>query len=294
MPFGLTNTPAVFQGFINEVLREYLNDFVFVYLDDILIFSPDPATHQHHVRQVLSRLLENKLFVKAEKCEFHASSVSFLGFVVSLNHVKMDPEKNAKPDALSRLYEPKLAAKEPEPILPPDRVVGAVSWQIENDVTATGRKASRQARMRLLQPLPVPQTMVTHFAGLRHGSASSRKTLSQTGVPSSYLGFGMSFVSSLVPPSAYHLVTNGQTERLNQEPETCLRCLVAQNQTTWSNHLTWVEYAHNSLPTAATGLSPFQVVHRYQPPLFPANEEEVTVPSAHALARRCRKIWAAA
>ncbi|KAI3354811.1 hypothetical protein L3Q82_004536 [Scortum barcoo] len=82
MPFGLTNAPAVFQGFINEVLREYLNDFVFVYLDDILIFSPDPATHQRHVRQVLSRLLENKLFVKAEKCEFHGSSVSFLGFVV--------------------------------------------------------------------------------------------------------------------------------------------------------------------------------------------------------------------
>ncbi|KAI3377948.1 hypothetical protein L3Q82_009079 [Scortum barcoo] len=94
--------------------------------------------------------------------------------------------------------------------------------------------------------------------------------------------------------SGYHPESNGQTERLNQELETCLRCLVAQNQTTWSDHLTWVEYAHNSLPTAATGLSPFQVVHGYQPPLFPANEEEVTVPSAHALARRCRKIWAAA
>ncbi|KAI3364026.1 hypothetical protein L3Q82_010788, partial [Scortum barcoo] len=90
------------------------------------------------------------------------------------------------------------------------------------------------------------------------------------------------------------LESNGQTERLNQELETCLRCLVAQNQTSWSDHLTWVEYAHNSLPTAATGLSPFQVIHGYQPPLFPTNEEEVTVPSAYAMARRCRKIWAAA
>ncbi|KAI3376974.1 hypothetical protein L3Q82_000211 [Scortum barcoo] len=126
----------------------------------------------------------------------------------------------------------------------------------------------------------------------------SLKTLFRTGVPSLYLGFGRSFVSSLVLPSAYHLAIilspTGQTERLNQELETCLRCLVAQNQTTWSDHLTWVEYAHNSLPTAATGLSPFQVVHGYQPPLFPSNEEEVTFPSAHALARRCRKIWAAA
>ncbi|KAI3376812.1 hypothetical protein L3Q82_000097 [Scortum barcoo] len=86
--------------------------------------------------------------------------------------------------------------------------------------------------------------------------------------------------------SGYHPESNGQTERLNQELETCLRCLVAQNQTTWSDHLTWVEYAHNSLPTAATGLSPFQVVHGYQPPLFSTNEEEVTVPSAHALAKK--------
>ncbi|KAI3377282.1 hypothetical protein L3Q82_008482, partial [Scortum barcoo] len=90
--------------------------------------------------------------------------------------------------------------------------------------------------------------------------------------------------------SGYHPESNGQTERLNQELETCLRCLVAQNQTTWSDHLTWVEYAHNSLPTAATGLSPFQVVHGYQPPLFSTNEEEVTVPSAHALARRSLRV----
>ncbi|KAI3358181.1 hypothetical protein L3Q82_003174 [Scortum barcoo] len=94
--------------------------------------------------------------------------------------------------------------------------------------------------------------------------------------------------------SGYHPESNGQTERLNQELETCLKCLVAQNQTTWSQHLTWVEYAHNSLPTAATGLSPFQVVYGYQPPLFPTNETEVTVPSAHAMVKKCRKIWAAA
>ncbi|KAI3375830.1 hypothetical protein L3Q82_004103 [Scortum barcoo] len=65
--------------------------------------------------------------------------------------------------------------------------------------------------------------------------------------------------------SGYHPESNGQTERIYQELETGLRCLVAQNQTTWSQHLTWIEYAHNTLPTAATGLSPFHVVHGYQP-----------------------------
>ncbi|KAI3366348.1 hypothetical protein L3Q82_000508 [Scortum barcoo] len=82
-----------FQSFINEILREYLNDFVFVYLDDTLIFSPDLATHQRHVRQVLIRLLENQLYAKAEKCDFHASSVTFLGYVITANHVSMDPAK---------------------------------------------------------------------------------------------------------------------------------------------------------------------------------------------------------
>ncbi|KAI3352528.1 hypothetical protein L3Q82_005476 [Scortum barcoo] len=73
MPFGLTNAPAVFQALINDVLRDFLNRFVFVYLDDILIYSRDQSDHQLHVRQVLQRLLENRLFVKKEKCEFHAS-----------------------------------------------------------------------------------------------------------------------------------------------------------------------------------------------------------------------------
>ena len=61
MPFGLTNAPAVFQALVNNVLREMLNSFAFVYLDDILIFSPDEETHVGHVRQVLQRLLDHQL-----------------------------------------------------------------------------------------------------------------------------------------------------------------------------------------------------------------------------------------
>jgi len=62
MPFGLTNVPAMFQALVNDVLRDFLNRFWFVYLDDILIFSSDPQEHSHHVCQVLQRLLENQLF----------------------------------------------------------------------------------------------------------------------------------------------------------------------------------------------------------------------------------------
>ncbi|KAL0180316.1 hypothetical protein M9458_025758, partial [Cirrhinus mrigala] len=93
MPFGLTNAPAVFQNLVNDVLGDMLSRFVFVYLDDILIFSKSEAEHVQHVRAVLQRLLQNQLFVKAEKCEFHSSTVSFLGFILSAGDIRMDPEK---------------------------------------------------------------------------------------------------------------------------------------------------------------------------------------------------------
>ena len=93
MPFGLTNAPAVFQGLVNDVLRDLLNVCVFVYLDDILIFSKSKQEHVVHVRLVLQRLLENHLFVKAEKCMFHTTEVPFLGFVVTTGNIKMDPDK---------------------------------------------------------------------------------------------------------------------------------------------------------------------------------------------------------
>lgn len=83
MPFGLTNAPAVFQTLVNDVFRDMLNRYVLVYLDDILIFSRSMEEHIRHVKVVLPRLLENSLFVKAEKCEFHVSSVSFLGYIVA-------------------------------------------------------------------------------------------------------------------------------------------------------------------------------------------------------------------
>ena len=70
-----------------------------------------------------------------------------------------------------------------------------------------------------------------------------------------------------------------------------LRCLVSHNPATWSRQLVWVEYAHNTLPSSATGLSPFECSLGYQPPLFPEQEEEVGVPSAQFFVRRCRRTW---
>ena len=93
MPFGLTNAPAVFQTLVNNVLRDFINRFVVVYLDDILIFFPNPKEHTTHVRLVLQRLLENRLSVKAEKCVFGAASMEFLGHILEEGQVRADPKK---------------------------------------------------------------------------------------------------------------------------------------------------------------------------------------------------------
>lgn len=82
MPFGLTNAPAIFQHLMNDIFRDFLDKFVVIYLDDILIFSPDEASHYNHVKLVLERLRHHKLYAKLEKSFFHQDSVEFLGYVV--------------------------------------------------------------------------------------------------------------------------------------------------------------------------------------------------------------------
>ena len=607
MPFGLTNAPAVFQAFVNDVLRDMLNRFVFVFLDDILIFSKNQAEHELHVSQVLQRLLENSLFVKAEKCEFHATSISFLGYVIAPEQLQMDPVKvsavaewpaptnlkqlqrflgfanfyrvfiknyssiaapltaltsiskpfgwsseaeaafvelkkrfvsapvllhpdpdlqfvvevdasdtglgavlsqrspidnklhpcaflsrkldsaeknydvgnkellavkvaleewrhwlegaaqpfivwtdhknlsyiqsakrlnsrqarwalffarfnfsltfrpgsqNARADALSRLHTVEESGSDPDPILPPTCILATITWEIESRVlqaqtqqpdpgsgppnrlfvpdsvrsqvlewghsshltchpgisrtlsflrqrfwwpsmvddtrsfiaacpTCARNKTSTRPSSGLLRPLPVPSrpwshiavdfvtglpssggktvilTIVDRFSKAVHLIAlsklpSARETadllidnvfrlhglctdiVSDRG-PQFTSHVWKAFCSALGATaslsSGYHPQTNGQTERANQEVEAALRCMASANPSSWSSQLPWVEYAHNSLSSASTGMSPFLCSLGYQPPLFPAQEIEVAVPSVQALMRRCRKTW---
>lgn len=609
MPFGLTNAPAVFQALINDVLRDMLNKFVFVYLDDILIFSQNLQEHVHHVQTVLQRLLENSLFVKAEKCEFHRPSVSFLGHIISHKHIQMDPSKvaavtnwptpatrkelqrflgfanfyrrfirgystiaapltaltssklpfcwseltesafaslksrfttapllsipdpnlqfvvevdasevgvgavlsqrsstdqklhpcafysrrlipaernydignrellavklaleewrhwlegaelpfqvwtdhknleyirtarrltsrqarwslfftrfnfvlsyrpgsrNKKPDALSRQFQGEgEEVTIPAPILPNSHLIASVTWQIEDRVRAaledqpgpstcpdnrlfvpkdlrpevlhwahTSRltchpgglrtirflqqrfwwasleedvrayvsacpvcsqnKSSHQSPAGLLQPLPIPYRPWSHISmdfvtGLPESSGNTciltvvdRFSKMAHFIPLVKLptaketadlvlhhvfrlhGIPMDIVSDRGPQftsmfwkefctllgatvslsSGFHPQSNGQSERLNQEMETALRCITSQSPSQWASQLLWVEYAHNSLVSSATGLSPFQCAYGFQPPLFPSQERETSVPSVQAYIRRCKRTWA--
>ena len=93
MPFGLTNAPATFQAYVNEAMRGLLDVTCIAYMDDILIFSKAGEDHASHVRAVLERMREYKLYAKLSKCEFDVEEVSFLGFRVGVAGVSMDTSR---------------------------------------------------------------------------------------------------------------------------------------------------------------------------------------------------------
>ena len=93
MSFGLTNAPAVFMDYMNRIFRPYLDKFVIVFIDDILVYSKTEEEHVEHLRTVLQILRDGKLYAKLSKCEFWKSEVKFLGHVVSKQGIAVDPAK---------------------------------------------------------------------------------------------------------------------------------------------------------------------------------------------------------
>ncbi|KAL0553442.1 hypothetical protein IC582_007337 [Cucumis melo] len=93
MSFGLTNAPAVFMDLMNMVFKDFLDIFVIVFIDDILVYSKTEAEHEEHLHQILETLRVDKLYANFSKCEFWLKKVSFLGHVVSSEGVSVDPAK---------------------------------------------------------------------------------------------------------------------------------------------------------------------------------------------------------
>jgi hypothetical protein len=93
MSFRLTNAPAYFMYLMNKVFMEYLDKFMVVFIDDILIFSKKEEENDEHLRLVLQKLRENQLYTKLNKCEFWLKEVSFLSHIISEGRISVDPSK---------------------------------------------------------------------------------------------------------------------------------------------------------------------------------------------------------
>ena len=93
MPFGLTNASAAFMDLMNRVFHPYLDQLVVVFIDDILVYSKDAQEHEQHLRIVLQILREKQLFAKLSKCDFWLKELSFLGHIVSIEGIRVDPVK---------------------------------------------------------------------------------------------------------------------------------------------------------------------------------------------------------
>jgi hypothetical protein len=95
MSFGLTNAPTFFMNLMNSVFMDYLDKFVEVFIDDILIYSQSEEEHAGHLRMVLQRLREHQLYAKLSKCEFWIDEVLFLGHIINKEELAVDPKKVA-------------------------------------------------------------------------------------------------------------------------------------------------------------------------------------------------------
>lgn len=93
MPFGLKNEPATFQRLMNEILREYINKFCIVYLDDILIFSTTLEEHERSLNLIFAKLKKHNLKIQVDKCSFLKTDTEFLGHVLTREGIKPNPEK---------------------------------------------------------------------------------------------------------------------------------------------------------------------------------------------------------
>jgi hypothetical protein len=142
MSFGLSNAPTFFMNVMNNVFMDYLDKFVVVFIDDILIYSQSEEEHEDHLKMVLQRLWEHQLYAKLSKCEFWIDEVLFLGHIINKDGLAVDPKKVA--DILNWNQELHWNGK----------ILSAIHWRISEDCETDDSFASQQGWVQVDSEVP--------------------------------------------------------------------------------------------------------------------------------------------
>ncbi|GKE68174.1 putative reverse transcriptase domain-containing protein [Tanacetum coccineum] len=285
MPFGLTNAPAVFMDLMNRVCKPYLDKFMIVFIDDILIYSKNKDEHKEHLKAILELLKKEKLYAKFSKCDFWLESVQFLGHVIDSKGVHFDP---AKIEAIKNWATPTTPTEVRQ-------FLGLAGYYRRFIEGRRGSVRIAQAEtMDFIVGLPrTPSgydsiwvivdrlTKSAHFLPVKTTDSMEKLTqlylkeiVCRHGVPISIIldrdsKFASRFWRSLQGAlgtqldmsTAYHPQTDGQSERIIQTLEDMLRAYVIDFGGSWDRHLPLVRFSYNNSYHASVKAAPFEALY---------------------------------
>ncbi|KAL2248214.1 UNVERIFIED_CONTAM: Retrovirus-related Pol polyprotein from transposon opus [Sesamum indicum] len=268
MPFGLTNAPAAFMALMNRTFQEYLDHFVIVFIDDILVYSRDRDEHEQHLRMVLQILKEKELYAKLSKCEFWVNQVVFLGHVVSGDGVMPDPSKQVK-------AEHQAPAGKLRPLSIPEWKWEKITMDFVVGLPRTFKK--HDAIWVIVDSL----TKSAHFLPVRVTDSLDKlaglyisEIVRLHGVPISIVSerdprFTSRFWESLQRAlgtklhfsTAFHPQTDGQSERMIQTLEDMMRACTMEFKGNWDDHLPLMEFAYNNSFHSSISMAPYEALY---------------------------------
>ncbi|XP_070678235.1 uncharacterized protein [Malus domestica] len=271
MPFGLTNAPAAFMNLMNQVFHPYLDKFVIVFIDDILVYSKNETDHVRHLRLILKTLRANRLYAKFSKCQFWLDQVSFLGHMVSTQGVLVDPQKIA---AVENWEQPRtvtehdkviayalLQLKPHEKNYPTHDLKLAVSDGKKRDLWIRDPDGMLMQGERMLRQKGKSRLDYYNHTRYLSGNGKILQGISCTNYLIREMVTMEALGSRLLYNTVYHPHTDGQSERTIQTLEDMLRSSVLQFSYTWHKHLPLIEFVYNNNFHSSIGMALFEALH---------------------------------